>query len=199
MSNELMNLINASIEAGSINEARRTIIYDKAAQFNISKEECDIYIENALRNNKSVNEAVSAGRKYQGAVLLVFGLIDLAFGIDCATKGRHYEETALVCILTGLAMVFFGMFLLKLLNSKKMTTIGYWIGSIPFYSISFVGIVKGGFWTLVFFPLGIAAFVSYIVLLRKKMVSSSALERMEAKPFVQKIDAFWSKYIKTKS
>lgn len=195
MSAELQNLINASIDSGEISESRRKIIYEKALQMSISKEECDIYIDNAIKSQRTANLALTANRKYQGAVLVVFGLIDLVYGIDCATKGRYYEDIALVCILTGLAMFIFGLFILKSLNKSSLVKLFFWIIGLAIYASIQSRIAKSdeGLMKFVFWLFSLVFIFLYVVILRNKLFSSHRAEKIGGYNLVKRIDKLTKK------
>lgn len=196
MSAELQNLINASIDAGEINDSRRKIIYEKALHMGISREECDIYIENAITNQRNTNAVLTANRKYQGAVLVVFGLIDLVYGIDCATKGRYYEDIALVCILSGLALLVFGLFILKLkfISKGRIAALLYWIAGLYVPTIILGSFSKGHLSPSMSFVSGLL-FYLYIVVFRYKLFSNQIADKMGNSGMVKKIDTFRKKIL----
>jgi hypothetical protein len=195
MSAELQNLINASIDSGEISESRRKIIYEKALQMSISKDECDIYIDNAIKSQRTANLALTANRKYQGAVLVVFGLIDLVYGIDCATKGRYYEDTALMCILSGLALLVFGLFILKSLNKSSLVKLFFWIIGLAIYASIQSRIAKSdeGLMKFVFWLFSLVFIFLYTVILRDKLFSSKRAEKIGSYSLVKRIDKLTKK------
>ncbi len=111
MTPELKSLIEASVVNGQVDANARKIILAKANQQGINEDECDLFIASVIRAHEGQQKAITAEVNYRAYSLIVFGLIDFIYGLSIANQ-RYAQEVALICILTGLACMFFGAHLL---------------------------------------------------------------------------------------
>lgn len=118
MENSLKELITLSTENGVITEDRKILIYSKAAEQGVSKVEVDVYLESALRKNIENKKSITISRNFQGVWYIIAAILD--FIVAAYAFVADWGEMFLVCILSGLFLLLWGLHTLNALNKKSM-------------------------------------------------------------------------------
>jgi hypothetical protein len=118
MQESLKELIMLSTENGMISEERRELIYNKAVEHGVSREECDVYIESSIRTNLQNKKIATNSRNIQGVWYIVAAILD--FIAAAYFVAGEFVGGFLACILSGLFLLFWGLHTLNALNKESM-------------------------------------------------------------------------------
>jgi uncharacterized membrane protein len=118
MNNELKELIQMSCLSGNIGLENRILIYKKAEEVNISKEECDVYISGFL--TKANNEYEKSNKKTHiyGYLLYFTAFWDIFWAMSLLD--HQYTRGYGITLLCFGAIIFYFSF--RLMKKNSMTT-----------------------------------------------------------------------------
>ena len=118
MESSIKELIELSTKSGSISLEARNLIYQKAEEKNISKTECDIYIDGYINQINKEDKVINSGNRRWGYWLIICGILDLIWlviNIDIINRALKYgigSGTVFFWIFSIIVILFFGSFLL---------------------------------------------------------------------------------------
>ena len=115
MDNNLKELIEMSCVSGKIDNESRNLIYKKADELNVSKEECDVYISGFLNKNNLANNQSQSKTHIFGYILYFIAFWDVFWSLHLL----EYSKTRPF----GYCIVFFGAlmfyFSFRLMKKKQ--------------------------------------------------------------------------------
>ena len=118
MNTELKELIKMSCLSGKIDIENRKLIYKKAEEFNVSKEECDVYISGFLTQANTDNETSNKKTHIFGYLLYFTAFCDIYWSLFLLGN-RYTQGYAIVVIFFG-AVIFYFSF--RLMKKNSLTT-----------------------------------------------------------------------------
>ncbi len=118
MNTELKELIQMSCLSGKVDIENRKLIYKKAEEVNVSKEECDVYISGFLTQANTDNEKSNKKTHIFGYLLYFIAFWDVFWSMGLLDN-RYTKGYGIVVMCFG-AVIFYFSF--RLMKKNSLTT-----------------------------------------------------------------------------
>lgn len=186
MDTNIKELIELSCVSGEITGAKRNLIYKKAEELGISKEECDIYISGFLNKINTAKDKPKNNRHILGYLLYFGAFWDIFWSLHLFQR-KITRPYGIFILVLGVVILYFSFKLMKknslvtkILSVILLAGVLYLSTVVAFRLL--LGIPNNGWIALLFFIL----FLITIFIFRRVFLMPQTAEKIE-KMFTKKV------------